>query len=288
MYTWIPMAVTAAASLFNGYSQSKTSSDNAANIQATAYQNYASQQEAGQQTAALQTSLSKFNASLALQQGEQTAGNLRAVADFNSSLILSTAAYNSSLLDQKMDAEWEAYGLQALRMENDFRSIQGSTIATQSASGTVIGEGSNADIVIDNAAQHALDQTILRHNADTVAADLLNAQAQNNWTAQNEARKINWEAEVGATVSVLNSRYQAAGIATQGLLDSKLTIINSRASASSTLSSGSSAATQLKNTSGQQIVSGFISAAGSAASTYAAYTAPKNSITQPGSSLATG
>ncbi len=264
-----PMIIAAGAAVAGGIISANTSRNNADAAQAAALYNSQSQLNAGRQTAQMQLALAGFNSSLVMKQAALNAHSQGLVAEYNASLLGSARDYNNSLLDAQAETEWENYELQAILLEDDFRRIQSMTIANQGASGTVIDDGSNMDVVVSNKTRHAMDQAILRSNADKIAANILNAQARNSWEAENQIQKTLWEAEVGAATMLQSARYSAAGLTAQGALNSNLTLINSRAGASSTLSSGNAQATQFNNTAGQQLIGGFLSAVSTGASMYA-------------------
>ena len=83
--------------------------------------------------------------------------------------------------------------------------------ANQAASGTLMGVGSNAQVLIDQKTQEELDKFIVKHNADIQASRIQNAKAQNLWLGEMEMLKIGYEGQVSAGVAQANANLQAMG-----------------------------------------------------------------------------
>ena len=272
-----PAIIAAGAAIASGVIAANASADSAAAAQQASQWNAANQLAAGQQTASLQMMSATFNAGLAMQQGQINAQAQMDVANYNSSLIAETTAYNNSILETQAASEWDAYELDSEVMEMNFRTMEGDVASAQSASGTTMHVGSNADVLIDMDTRHMMDQTILLHNAEQVAADYTNAMARNSWEGESTRQKIIYEAEVGEYTTMANAQYAAAGSMMQGYMDSSLTKINTSAGAQSTIYAGNTTASQYESQAAQQIVGGFLQGA----SIYAgSYSSPSNPTTQ--------
>ena len=119
------------------------------------------------------------------------ASNLR-----NAEIIAATTGYNNSLLDTEIEDLWEAAELDITLLEQQRAREAGTLVAIQADSGTVIGEGSNADVIIDQKAQAALDELVVRHRADEEATQIRNQQAKNTWQGQMSIYNLTWEGEL--------------------------------------------------------------------------------------------
>lgn len=146
-------------------------------------------------------------------------------AFLNANMVLATTRYNNMLLEDEVELLWEQTGLDLELLANQRAVERGSIEAAQSASGTVMGTGSNAQVLIDQQTQEALDAFVVRHGANIQAAKLTNTMSQNAWQGKMEAKKIAWEGQLGATISRVNANTQygntmlqaAAGVAEAGI-----------------------------------------------------------------------
>lgn len=163
-------------------------------------------------------------ADLQMQSGLNQAEIIRTVAGLNIRTIGQTTTYNNQLLDEELSLMWEAMDLDLLHLSNQRAVERGSIEARQAASGTVMGEGSNADVIVSQKTQEALDELVVRHNADISANKIRNAQAKNSYEGRMQMLKTSWEGQMGALVALENARMQsfstragAASTALQGI-----------------------------------------------------------------------
>jgi len=201
----IPVVISAASSIYSA----SQASDQAKTQQNLGVYNSTAQKNVATINLLTQMAVGKYNAKAAIQSAEFSTEASREVTKFNAEVIQATAEYNNSLLDSEEALMYEAMGLDLLHLKNNRARERGSMVARQGASGTLIGDGSNADVVTDQMAQEALDTFVIRHGADIQAAKLSLARAQNTWNADMQASKIIWEGEVGAQVTMNNARLQA-------------------------------------------------------------------------------
>jgi len=163
-----------------------------------------------------QALLTQYNAKMALAAGDLKASAIMASADYNVSLLRATTEYNDSLLEEEVSLLWESVDLDLELLEQQRARERGTILANQAASGTVMGEGSNLDVIISQKTQEALDAFIIRHGADIKAKQIQNARAQNLFSGEMQARKIAWEGELGAAVSKSMASIQASSMLMEG------------------------------------------------------------------------
>lgn len=140
--------------------------------------------------------IAEFNTKLATQATEFNNELIRRSTVYNSVMTVETIRYNNSLLDEEQADIWEAADLDIALLENQRARERGEIVAIQAASGTVIGEGSNADIVIDSRTQEALDAFVVRHGADQQAAQIEREKAKNVWQGQVSLQNMLWEGKL--------------------------------------------------------------------------------------------
>lgn len=151
------------------------------------------------------------NAGLAMATGRFNARNILNSAMYNAQMIRMTTAYNNELLDNELVRTWNDLGLDIHQIEMFRARERGDIEANQGASGTVMGEGSNAAVIIDQGAQEAMDINIVQFGADRKAANITNEMAQGLWQGEVAAQQTIWEGEVGAATTMNNARVQAFG-----------------------------------------------------------------------------
>jgi hypothetical protein len=217
---------------------------------------------------ATQSVLSMYNAELAMLQGKLEASKQLSTAYFNADLIQQTTEYNNNLLDNELTLLWDKVDLDINLLGQQRAVERGEIRAAQSASGVVMDYGSYADVMVDSKTQQALDEFIVRHNADVTASKIENTKAQNAWKGAMEAIKVSWEGEKAATISMANSQLQAQSI----LFGGAMNYMSGSQSAMNKWNSGmigvdnSSIAYSQQNTS--NMMNGLFSAASRYASTY--------------------
>ena len=81
-------------------------------------------------------------------------------------MIFATTSYNALLQEQELSRLWEDEGLALEQLGAERARERGGIIAEQGASGTVIGEGSNEDVIVSQMTQEAMDATVIQHGAD--------------------------------------------------------------------------------------------------------------------------
>ena len=100
-----------------------------------------------------QAVLSTINAMSVVRSAELSARQQEKMSYYNAGLIYSTQQYNERLLDQELDRIWQAEDLALEQILQVRARERGGLIAGQAASGTVIGEGSNFDVIVSQKTQ---------------------------------------------------------------------------------------------------------------------------------------
>ncbi len=222
-----------------------------------------------------QTMLANYNANLAMQAGQIRAGAILDTAAYNSGIIRNTVDYNDTLLEEELSLMWEASELDLMLIEQQRARERGTMVATQAASGTVIGEGSNADVIVDQKTQEALDTFVIRHGADIQASKIQNARAQSRWQGEVQIQKTLWEGELGAYVTMANASLQASGIRTSAAVSGLANMQSAKFGLQSAFFGQEMASSAFSANNTQNLVSGMFSAAASGASAYAAMSTPQ-------------
>lgn len=264
-YWWIvPAAISAVSAI---YSSSQASAGSAAQSRMNTF-NAHMRHRVESRNIMLNMALGRMNSHMARMVGEAQAQAIEKTSAFNIDIIEEAHDYNDLLLEEEERLLWERTGLDLKLLAQQRRAERGQIVAAQGASGTVIGEGSNAQVVIDQKAQEALDRFIIEHGADIQAAKIQNARAQGEWQAEMQIKKIEWEAEMGATLTRFNANIQSLSTGASSILgamgDSYSSQMSLRAGlygADFQASAGSRAATSM-------LVTGLFSAASQAVSGY--------------------
>ena len=185
------------------------------NSQAWAGYSNAVQHETGLANLEMQSMISMANGSMALASAAARADSTRAVAGRNAELIRLSTDYNASLLDEEEKLLWESAGLDIEQLEMQRARERGNIVAAQAASGTVIGTGSNKDIVIAQKTMEAFDAFVLRHNAEVGAAKIEDAKALGLWQGEVAARQTEWQGNLAAVMESAGANMRVAGMIAQ-------------------------------------------------------------------------
>ena len=216
---WWGVAIGAVAGGAIGYFSGSSIDSQRANQQAWARYNSSLQLNADLYNLSAQLSVARYNAQAAQYQAAFQARQQHEAINYNINLINTKTAYESQLFDDEIQKTWNAYDLDVQNIHM-FRARElGSLVADQAASGTVIGEGSNAQIVIDQQTQEALDVSIAKFDADRTVADIENARARSQWEAGVAIQQMLWQGAAAEAGAAVNASLQAAGGASAALLN---------------------------------------------------------------------
>lgn len=238
------------------------------NQQAWARYNLAARDKIAASNISNQLAISQMNAGLELASAAIQATAIKRNSEYNANIIYATTVYNSLLLNEELDRVWEDEELDLQQIENYRLRERGEIVANQAASGTVIGEGSNQDVVIDQSTQRALDATIVSHNADRKAANILNQRAQGYWQGQVAIDQTLWEGRTQAAVTVANAGMRAAGTLATANINAKAQDYSRRLALTQGTHDIMNATQTFSYQQNQNMISGLFSAAGTAASIY--------------------
>jgi len=152
-----------------------------------------------------------INAALSRQAGAHNANQIRKIASYNANVIDVTTNYNIELLDNELTQVWQDLDLDVTQIEMFRARERSSIVADQAASGTIVGQGGNADVVTAQMTQEAIDVEVVQFGADRQAASISNEIAQSRWQGQVAIQQTLWEGEMSAYSALYNSELQAKG-----------------------------------------------------------------------------
>jgi len=275
-------------SLVSSFSQSQQQSASGEQSAAWARYNAGMQFNVASGNIAARTQLAMLNAQAGRATASAQASAIMGAAGFNASMVRATTQYNDLLMKEEEDLLWEQMDLDLKLLGQQRAQERGEIIANQAASGTVIGEGSNADVVISQKTQEALDAFVVRHGADVQANKIMNSRARNMWEGEAQVRKIAYEGQLGASVAMANANIAA----TTGLATAQIQAQADRQSAWYQLMAGMSGANYTQSNAYQQsqntLTHGLFSAAGQAVSSYYGSKVPSAYAGQQSLSLMAG
>jgi len=252
-----------------GYFSGSSSDASMASAASWANYNAQMQQNIDRSNANNQLMLTGMNVILAKNQASDQAELALDTAAYNISMIKATTDYNDDLMEQELSLMWESADLDLTLMENQRAVERGGIVANQSVSGTTLGLGSNADVVVSQKTQEALDATVVRHGADIQAAKISDARAQSVWQGEVAMREAAWQGEMGAWSATTNANTQAISSLASAALGHSAAITSSDYRYNSAIQGISNAQDAYATQNDQALVSGLFSAAGQAASYYA-------------------
>lgn len=202
-------------------------------------------------------------------------------AQYNMNAIAQTTRYNSSLLDEELALMWEATDLDLTMIQDQRARERGTMLSVQAASGTVMNQDSNFDVIVAQKTMEAQDMFVVQHNGEIAAANILNQKAQGKWEGAVAMQKLQWEGQLGSWATMANARIQAGA----GLASAAISGMAGQQSAMYQRDAGLAQASmnfsnyQTSNT--NSMVSGLFSTAGQAAKVAA-------NLYQPGSGSGSG
>jgi len=248
---WMIIAAQAISSIISANSASKQNESQLAWNRYNAEANY----NTALTNIAARSAISQANAAMAMATGRLQANASLATAETNANIIWATTVYNDRLLAEELDQMWNAEELDQGLLAKQRAVERGGIEAQQAASGTVMGQDSNADVIIDQKTAEALDSFVIRHNADIKAAEISNARAKGLWEGNMAVKKTLWEGNLAANMSLANSKLQAAGMITESIISNAA----DRASAISARDAGMAGADTNYNQNNTQIGSSLLS-----------------------------
>lgn len=259
-----PMAVAAIVSIAGSALSAGSASSQARSQRKWNEYNTTMKRNADMASLQAQTMLGMANAQAAMISGQTQAMLIQADTDFNRRLIEATTAYNNALLEEEIDQVWEASELDILLLQAARDQERGQIEAQQSASGTVMHEGSNAQILIGQKTQEELDAFVIQRNADIAVTDLQNTIAQNTWQGGLEIKKLTWEGQMSAFGASSNAALKAGEMA----IGTKINALVGQNNIQQGFTTGLSNAALTHSQTKSQIANNFRSSVFSTASSY--------------------
>lgn len=250
------------------------------NQQAWAQYNLALRDKIAQANISNGLAISSLNASLDLAGAAIQSQQYLRAAEYNSRIIQATTMYNSLLLNEELDRIWEDEGLDLQQIENYRIRERGEIVANQAASGTVIGEGSNQEVIVDQGVQRAMDATIVSRDADRKAANIMNQMVQGLWQGQVAIDQTMWEGRNKALITTFNAGTRALGTLTTANIKATSDTYSRVLAYNQGQYDIYNTAQQYSYQQNQNMISGLFNAAGTYATIYAAQKVPGASETQ--------
>lgn len=261
-----PMAVAAIVSIAGSALSARSASGQARNQRAWQQYNATMKRNSDMATLQAQSLLMSANAQAAMIAGNTEAMLIQADTNFNRKLIEATTQYNNLLLEEEIDQVWEASELDIMLLKAARDQERGAIEAQQSASGTVMNEGSNAQVLIGQKTQEELDAFVVQRNANMAVADLQNSIAQNTWQGGLQVKKLMWEGNLSAFGAKSNASLRAGQMA----IESRIGALVGQNNISQEFTTGLSNAQMNYRATQSQIANNFRSSVFSTASSYIA------------------
>jgi len=209
------VVIGGALGYFSGASADAQQSSSAAWAQYNADQSRA----ISTQNANSSMSMTAFNAGMIMSQSDTSIAMSQEEVAYNVSMIQTTTQYNDLLMEEDLSLMWESYGLDSNLLDMQRNLERGNIVVNQGASGTIIGEGSNADVLMSQKTMAELDSFVLLHNADIQAANITNARAQSKWQGDVAIAEAEWRGEMSQYATRTSSNNQASAMLLGALMD---------------------------------------------------------------------
>ena len=241
MITALIAAGSALANLAGGVASARRAQREGERAQQFAMFNSMHNKAWGREQAMFTLASAAFNARRIQENARLNTGLNTAAINRNVQVLRQVSAYNALLADTEVESIYDALDLDKTLVERQSQVNIGKEVVRQAASGTVIGEGSNAEVVTSMLADEAVQKKIMDHNAENRALEIVNAKAQGQWETEMQIGKLTYEGELSAI-----------GQLTTAALDSSATLVNAGFSSWSTLQNAENASQQTINTGHQQ------------------------------------
>lgn len=224
---WLAIAaassvVSAGASIYGGIS-----SANAARSEGTRARNYAAtnahnQIVWGQQQASLSAAAAQYNAELMQRQAGFNIQQNQQAVEYNVNTLNLVNGYNSLLADEELRQVYQQHGLEEFYLHTDLAIAKGAAIGRQAISGTVIGEGSNQDVVNSLAYESAIANLVLDTQAYETAIGIQNEVAKGNWETTMAINKVLFEGEQRDLSTAYNAAVQGQSAIAEAFISGNL------------------------------------------------------------------
>ncbi len=267
----IAAGVSAVASIAGGIMSSNAASAEAQRAQQYASYNAEAQLSWGATQSRLTLMSAMYNAGMAQKSAQFNVSQNNEWISYNTETAWAVQSYNDLLFDDQIGQVYEASDLSREQLALDYIKARGETVNKQAASGTVIGDGSNKDVVIQMTAEEALFDLVLSRNADTQANALLNAKAKGRWETGMAVKKMQYEGMLANKATLFNAQMGANAALVNGMMSAMNIQGTASNQATSILAGGAQTASNQNAQADMYMTSGLLNGAGSAASAYAQY-----------------
>ena len=210
---WFALAavvVSAAAQAKSSSDQAKNATAGNQNSAAWAEYNTEMQYQVDQDNIRAQKAITDLNARSTMLSAEVANASNQAIVDTNVSLIQATSDLNNTLFEADLADMWSQAGLDMQLIGMQRARERGTMEAQMGASGTTMGVGSNADVVIDQRTQEAMDLFISKTGANVKAQGINNAMVKSKYMADQEIKKLTYEGRIRNMNTSLNASLQSS------------------------------------------------------------------------------
>ena len=265
------LAITGAlgigSSLLGGASQAAAYRQSAESAYNTALWNAENIYKTGMDNIMLTGMSGRTNAMQQMMATTLNVKDVQRVAEFNMSLYKQVTEYNTALMLDELPQLLDQYELSITHIRQQGARQEGGIVAYQGASGTVIGTGSNLDVVVDSRTQLALDEYAVGLQYQWQVDAVYDAIAKSEWEGQMAIDKMAFE----ANNQIMNMKNQTSMAVFSTLSNSTLqmfSIANTAMNQADTaIWHGASQAASLESAADAAWTSSLFKATGSALST---------------------
>jgi hypothetical protein len=215
-----------------------------------------------------QRAITDLNIAMILAGAEQSSNSTNALTKHKVGQVYQAALYDDLLYEQELGLVWESAELDLQLISMQRAKERGRLEAAQSVSGTVMGQDSNADAVIDQMAQEAMDKFVVKHNADIKAKQINNARATSLYNAQMMISDIEFQGGMSANLERSNAYMQALGMSTQSAISTNASMTTAQSSYESGMAGASLQGSQNSQAINNNFASGMFSSIGQGVSAY--------------------
>lgn len=261
---WVPMAVGAASSIIGANSASKSAKAEAKAAAYNAQVSYTSDLQNIKLASAINsTNIDTLYATSYFQNSLSDAAS-----EFAASTIAITALHDDLLYEEDIKNVWAQNDLDTELLEQQRLRERGQIVAQQAASGTVIGVGSNADAVVDQMTQEAMDRFILRTGAQVKAAQITNQRVQSLWKAEQEVSRLTYQTGIDKVANTTSTLLKTGAMSTQSYLESIVELENATAKFYTGVSAGSAASSSASSKITSNLYEGLFGSVAQGVSSY--------------------
>ena len=157
----------------------------------------------------------RTNALQQVMSAELSSKSLLDVTRYNNVLTKATTEFNLSLLANELPKILDAYEIDQMHLWQQEARTEGALRAFQGASGTVLDEGSNLDVLVDSRTEALMDSFIMG--------------LQYHWNVESVADQMNktaWEGQMAINKASYEAHIQSKNIKNQAALNAFTTISN--------------------------------------------------------------